>query len=74
MLRLGKDGAYPEDMDFVPASVIVGVGAAAGGGGIRTVLVVLANEVGGDFTARPRVHEQRWREGLLRAYTYHSNT
>ena len=50
MLRLGKDGAYPEDMDFVPASVIVGVGAAAGGGGIRTVLVVLANEVGGEIS------------------------
>ena len=47
---MSKDGAYPEDRDFVPASVIVGVEVAAGGGGTRTVLVVLTNEVGGEIS------------------------
>jgi len=46
---MGKDRAYPEANDFVPASVIVGVGAAEGGGGTHTVLVVLANGVGGEM-------------------------
>jgi len=46
---VSKDGAYPEDRDFFPA-IIVGVGAAAGGGGTRTVLVVLTNEVGGEIS------------------------
>jgi len=44
---MGKDDTYPEARDFVTASVVVGVGGTAGGGGTHTVLVVLADEDGG---------------------------
>jgi hypothetical protein len=44
-----KDDTYPEARDFVTASVVVGVGGAAGGGGAHTVLVVLADENGGEI-------------------------
>jgi len=48
VLRMGKDGAYQEARDFIPTSIIVGVGAAAGGGSTHTVLV-LADEDGGEI-------------------------
>ena len=48
-LRMSKDNTYPEARYFVTTSVVVCVGSAAGGGGTHTVLVVLADENGGEI-------------------------